>query len=108
MTGPTYTMSWDSTPVANGADMLAAVARDAAGNSTTSSPLTLNIVNASVSPTPSPTSAQPSSGGGCTVGDLKGDDPLLLTYAALALLVLASRRSKKASPDMRDTGRIEK
>jgi fibronectin type 3 domain-containing protein len=41
-----YTTSWDTTKVANGSHTLTAVARDAAGNITTSSAVTVTVANA--------------------------------------------------------------
>src|SRR5262249_26079699 len=41
-----YTFSWDSSGAANGTHTLAARARDAAANSTDSSAITVNVVNA--------------------------------------------------------------
>jgi hypothetical protein len=110
MTGAPYTMVWDSTSVANGTHALTAVARDASGNSTTSSPLTL-IVNNAVqgrTPTPGPDVAAAEGGaGGCTTGRVQGLDPLLLAYAALSALVLARRRSRCTSGRHDGAGRIE-
>ena len=40
-----YSVSWDTTGVANGSHILAARARDAAGNATTSSPITVTVAN---------------------------------------------------------------
>ncbi|MCI0370337.1 MAG: putative Ig domain-containing protein, partial [candidate division NC10 bacterium] len=45
-----YSLSWDTTTVGNGAHTLTAVARDAAGNTTTSSGVTVTVSN--VSPPP--------------------------------------------------------
>jgi hypothetical protein len=47
VTGAPYTMPWDTTKAANGSHMLTAVARDAAGNSTTSAAVVVNVSNAS-------------------------------------------------------------
>ena len=41
-----YSVSWNSTAVANGSHTLLARARDAAGNVTTSSPVTVTVANA--------------------------------------------------------------
>ena len=46
-TGSPYAFTWDSSKVANGAANLIAVAYDAAGNSTSSSPVAVNVSNAS-------------------------------------------------------------
>ena len=40
-----YSISWDTKPALNGAHVLTAVARDAAGNSGTSSPISVNVNN---------------------------------------------------------------
>ena len=44
-----YEISWNTTTVANGQHLIAAVARDAAGNSTTSSPITITVANGTTS-----------------------------------------------------------
>jgi hypothetical protein len=41
-----YSVPWDTTTVSNGSHTLTAVARDAAGNKTTSSPVTVTVANA--------------------------------------------------------------
>jgi parallel beta-helix repeat protein len=48
VTSVPYTISWDTTTVADGAHSLTAVARDAAGNSTTSVTIGVNVVTTSV------------------------------------------------------------
>ena len=45
-TVPPYSTSWNTTSAANGNHQLTAVARDAAGNTTTSVPVTVNVQNA--------------------------------------------------------------
>ena len=40
-----YTVVWNTTTVANGAHVLTAVARDAAGNATTSAPVNVTVLN---------------------------------------------------------------
>jgi len=45
-----YSLSWNTTTVANGSHTLTAVARDAAGNATTSSGVTVTVSNASPPP----------------------------------------------------------
>jgi len=42
-----YSIAWDSTSVANGSHTLTAVARDAAGNKTTATPVTVTVSNSS-------------------------------------------------------------
>ena len=44
-TGAPYSISWDTTTAANGSHTITAVARDAAGNQTTSSPVTVTVSN---------------------------------------------------------------
>ena len=46
-TASPYALAWDSRTVANGAHTLTARARDAAGNSTLSAPVPVNVANAS-------------------------------------------------------------
>ena len=47
-----YGVSWNTTTVANGAHTLTARARDAAGNTTTSAPVTVTVANAAADTTP--------------------------------------------------------
>ena len=56
-----YSLSWNTATTTNGSHTLRAVARDAAGNQTTSSAITLNINNGTVPPPPPP---PPPPGGG--------------------------------------------
>lgn len=49
-----YSINWDSLSVANGTHALSAVARDAAGNKTTSNQIAINVNNATSEPTPAP------------------------------------------------------
>lgn len=51
-TSAPYSMPWDTTTASNGSHTLTAVARDAAGNRTTSSPVTVTVSNAPVPPEP--------------------------------------------------------
>ena len=44
-TAAPYALAWDSRTVGNGAHTLTATARDAAGNSTTTAPVTVNVAN---------------------------------------------------------------
>lgn len=48
-----FSMTWNSAGVANGSHVVRAVARDAAGNSTTSSPVTVTVQNDEPPPLPS-------------------------------------------------------
>jgi len=45
-----YAVSWDTTQVANGSHTLTAIARDSEGNTTTSTPVTVDVSNASTPP----------------------------------------------------------
>ena len=51
VTSSPFSVSWDTTVIANGSHALTAIARDAAGNSTTSTPVTVSVSN-SVSSVP--------------------------------------------------------
>ena len=51
LTAPPYTTTWNTTTVANGSHGLTAVARDAAGNSTTSTAVNVTVANDSTPPT---------------------------------------------------------
>lgn len=61
-----YSISWDTTAATNGSHMLTAVARDAAGNSTTSAPVSVTVSNSSGDTTP-PTVAMTGPANGSTV-----------------------------------------
>jgi hypothetical protein len=50
LTAAPYSMSWDTAPAANGTHTLTAVARDAAGNRTTSTAVTVDVENATAPP----------------------------------------------------------
>jgi hypothetical protein len=108
VTAAPYTMAWDSTLVSNGTHSLTAVARDASGNSATSSAVTLTIANTTSAPAPPaspPPDANSDGGGGCTTGPIDRLDPLLLAYCALSLLVLTRRRA--GSGRHPGTGRVQ-
>src|SRR6185295_8399336 len=49
-TAAPYSVSWDTTTAGNGSHTITAVARDAAGNRTTSTPVTVTVANGSVPP----------------------------------------------------------
>ena len=49
-TATPYSISWNSNLASNGTHSLTAVARDAAGNLTTSAPVTVNVFNADITP----------------------------------------------------------
>jgi hypothetical protein len=55
-TASPYSVSWDTTTVANGTYTLSAIARDAAGNKTTSSAVTVTVSNTTTPPPPPPPS----------------------------------------------------
>ena len=71
-TSDPYNIFWPTTTVANGVHMLTAVARDAAGNRTTSAPVTVTVSN--VAPVPAGLVAAYAfdEGIGTTVGDASG------------------------------------
>jgi hypothetical protein len=50
-TGAPYSVNWDTTTIANGTHALTAIARDAAGNKTTSSAVSISVGNAPATPT---------------------------------------------------------
>jgi hypothetical protein len=66
-TSPPYSVSWNTTGVANGSHALTAVARDAAGNVTTSATVTVTVNNAPPPDTTPPTVSVTSPGSGTTV-----------------------------------------
>ena len=51
-TSAPYSVPWDTTSASNGSHTITAVARDAAGNRTTSSPVTVTVSNAPLPPPP--------------------------------------------------------
>jgi hypothetical protein len=61
-----YSISWNTTTVTNGSHTLTAAARDTAGNTATSGPVTVNVTNSS-SDTTRPTVAITTPSGGATV-----------------------------------------
>ena len=67
LTSP-YSISWDTTTAANGSHTLTAIARDAAGNQTTSAPVTVTVNNVVAPP-----------GGAITVGQIVVDPPTIET-----------------------------
>src|SRR5436190_2160446 len=66
-TSAPYSVSWDTTTASNASHTLTARARDAAGNATTSSAVTVTVANSSGDTTP-PTVAITSPASGATVG----------------------------------------
>ncbi len=66
-TASPYSTSWNTTSASNGSHTLTAVARDAAGNRTTSSPVTVTVNNAPPSDTTPPTVSISSPATGSTV-----------------------------------------
>ncbi len=77
-TAAPYSFSWNTTTAANGSHMLAAVARDAAGNRTTSAQIGVSVSNGSPSPPPPPSSSglvgaySFNAGSGTTAADSSG------------------------------------
>lgn len=69
-TSPPYSVSWNTTGAANGTHVLRAIARDAAGNTRTSSPITVTVSNTSVPTNPGSgcTTPQPGTGWTCVNG----------------------------------------
>ncbi len=65
-TASPYSVSWDTTSVANGSHALTAIARDAAGNRTTSATVTVTVSNTTPDTTP-PTVAITAPAAGATV-----------------------------------------
>ncbi len=65
-TGPDYSITWDTTKATNGSHTLTAVARDAAGLSTTSSPISVTVSNAPADTTPPTGSVTINSGAAAT------------------------------------------
>ena len=53
-----YSISWDTTTAGNGSHVITAIARDAAGNRTTSAPVTVTVDNNAPPPPPPPGSTQ--------------------------------------------------
>jgi hypothetical protein len=53
-TAAPYSTSWDTTTIGDGTHTLTAVARDAAGNTTTSAPITVTVANSGPPPPPPP------------------------------------------------------
>ncbi len=68
-TSSPYSVSWNTVPVANGTHTLTAVARDAAGNTTTSTSVTVAVANAD---TTAPVISLTAPGSGWTVGGTVG------------------------------------
>ncbi|HXI41409.1 MAG TPA: Ig-like domain-containing protein, partial [Bryobacteraceae bacterium] len=65
--GPSYSLSWDTTTVVNGSHALAAVASDAAGNMATASSVTVTVSNASTAPVITSVAANSISSTGATI-----------------------------------------
>jgi hypothetical protein len=89
-TGAPYSVSWNTTLIADGAHTLLAVARDAAGNYATSTPFTINIDNtAAVRSGGSPSSALPQ-GTTSTNITLNTDENATCRYGTVAGTAYAS------------------
>lgn len=69
LTAAPYNLNWNSTGIANGPHSITAVARDAAGNSTTSSPISIQVQNAAPDTVP-PAVSISSPAAGTTVSGL--------------------------------------
>jgi hypothetical protein len=69
-----YSVSWNTTTASNGSHLLIAVARDAAGNTTTDNGVPVTVSNSSPGPGPSPSSA--SGGAGCFIATAAFGSPL--------------------------------
>jgi hypothetical protein len=70
-TAAPYTVAWDTTTATTGAHTLTAIARDAAGNRTTSAPVVVNVDN-TTPPTKLVAAYSFDEGAGTTVGDRSG------------------------------------
>jgi hypothetical protein len=83
-----YAISWDTTGAANGTHVVTAVARDAAGNSTVSNPVSVTVSNALAHPTPLPAATV----AGVTVGPgfVDSSDRQLVRTAAGIVYIIAS------------------
>ena len=66
-----YSVSWNTTTVSNGAHSLTAVARDAAGNQTTSAAIAVTVTNTSPDTTPPTVSMTAPSSGATVSGTMK-------------------------------------
>ena len=66
LTHSPYSISWDSTTTSNGSHSLTAVARDAAGNKSTATPVTVSVSNSTGDTTP-PTVSMTAPANGATV-----------------------------------------
>ena len=83
-----YAVAWDTTTAAAGSHTLTAVARDAAGNSTTSAPVTVTVDNTLIQPTPIPAANL----NGITVGPgfvNSGDRQLVRTPGGVVYVIAA-------------------
>src|SRR5205814_10002729 len=61
-TGAPYSVSWDTTTTGNGSHTLTAIARDAAGNATTSNAVTVTVANSNDTSPPTVAITSPASG----------------------------------------------
>lgn len=73
-TSSPYTVSWNTTSATNGSHTLTAVARDAAGNTTTATPVTVTVANNGGGGLVAAYNFN--EGAGATVGDLSGNNNL--------------------------------
>jgi hypothetical protein len=82
-----YSIIWDSTSVSNGSHSLTAIARDAAGNTTTSSVVTVTVSNA------------------CSSGDVNGDCHVTITD--LSILLSNWNSTTNAACDLNHNGVVD-
>jgi hypothetical protein len=87
-----YSISWDTTTVANGTYTLTATARDAAGNSTTSSGVSVTVNNTGPPPT-------------CPNGDVNGDCHVTITDLSVLLSNWSS--TTNAACDLNHNGTVD-
>jgi len=83
VTSAPYSLSWNTTTATNGTHTLTAVARDAAGNATTSGPITVSVNNTLTGG--SSVSSSGSSGGGGSIGLIE------LAFMLIAVFVTTAR-----------------
>jgi hypothetical protein len=86
-----YSISWNTTTIANGSHTLTAVARDAAGNSTTSTAITVTVNNTGPPPT-------------CPNGDVNGDCHVTITDLSI---MLSNWSTSNATCDLNHNGTVD-
>jgi hypothetical protein len=89
-TAAPYSVSWDTRTATDGTHTLTAVARDGAGNTTTSSPIGVTVTNGGAPPPPPPSSPVASfgfdEGAGATAADSSGNGNALSVTSGTWLL----------------------